>query len=264
MLNAPVFIRVVLKLQKIRERNATSLPLIQHTNHVETNVQAQRDLFTVLSKIVRMIFASRDEKTDTRLIQSFRKKYETLYLQGNDWIEHDPEKFYINLMDILRTAASDANQMELYSKAFNITSSISIDGGESEVKKEHVVHISANHDDFPRCINEQYVRTNVRSDKGHMIKQEYGSLPEQLVATDQKSDHRNNVPCTYPTEFQTCNNQRYMLTGVVAVNNVSFNCPSHIAMERRQDSVYLFNSRHLIDRFHSDYLLKFLESVIPT
>jgi hypothetical protein len=257
LLNAPVFIRLIRKLQKISERNINSLQLIQNTTHIEHDLKAKRGLFDALSQIIKMIFQeNQSDHADLLLLQSFRDKYEALYPDMNEWIQQDPNEFYTHLMDVLQLVSYEMNQIESYSKAFEIKSSVSVDGNEPTVEKDHAIRVLSNNRDFSQYINENYTGTVVEHINGHIIQRMYELLPEQLWATD-RQQNGHHVPYPYPAEFITRRNQRYIFTGAV-----SLNCGHCIVVVRRQDCVYLFDGQRLADRFHINYLPTFFKTVI--
>jgi len=264
LLNAPVFIRIMRKLQKISEENIINLQPIKNMPHIDNNIQAQRDLFRTLSKIVKMAFEeNQNSDADIRLLlQLFGDKYEALYSHMNNWIQQDPDKFYIDLMDILQFVAYEMNQMESCSKAFEITSSVSIDGSEPTVRKDHAILVLSNNRDFPQYINEHYTGTVVERAGKHIIQRIYEPLPEQILMTTQNQQNDNHIPYPYPAEFKTCRNQRYLFTGAVIRHAMSLNCGHCIVLVRRQDCVYLFNDHRLVDRFHINYLPTLFKTVI--
>jgi len=257
LLNAPVFIRLMRKLQKISERNIANLQIMQNTNHVKNDLEAKRKLFCALSEIIKMTLEE-NQNNDADVLQSFRDKYEELYSCMNDWIQQDPEKFYIHLMDVLRLVAHEMNQTELHSKAFEITFSVSIDGSEPTVEKDLAIRILSNNRDFSQCINKHYTGLVVEHDGQHVTQRIYERLPEQLLATTERQQNGNHVPYPYPAEFITCRDQRYLFTGAI----MSLNCGHYYVLARRQDCVYLFNDYRLADRFHINYLPTFFKAVM--
>jgi hypothetical protein len=260
LLNAPVFIRLMRKLQKISERNIPNLHIMQNTNHVKNDLEAKRKLFCALSKIIKMTLEeNQNNDADVLLfLQSFRDKYEELYSCMNDWIQQNPDKFYNHLMDVLRLVAHEMNQTESYSKAFEITFSVSIDSSEPTVGKDHAIRILSNNRDFSQYINKHYTGTVVERDGQHVTERIYGRLPEQLLATTERQQNGNHVPYPYPAEFITCRDQRYLFTGAI----MSLNCGHCYVLARRQDCVYLFNDHRLADRFHINYLPTFFKAVM--
>lgn len=239
LLNAPVFIRLTCKLQRTLQTNVPYLPFIHNT---EKNTPATRDLFYALAEIVKTTLEeNQDDHVNILLLQSFYEKYEALYSCLNDWTQQDPDEFYLHLMNLFQLIAQETNQMESYSKAFEITSPVSTNDGEPRMGKDHAIRILANKCDFLQYIDKHYT----------------GWLPSQLWATVQEQQNGKHVPYPYPTAFKTRRNQHYLFTGAV-----SLNCDRYIAVVRRQDCVYLFNGNRLFDRFHIDYLPIFSSTVI--
>lgn len=247
LLNAPVFIQLIRKLQRLSERNITNLQSIQNISPRDNDIQIKRDLFSNLGKIVKIIFEENSTiNTDILLLlKLLREKYQTSYSCMNDWNVQDSDEFYINWMNILQLVAKDMNQMELYSNSFEL---ITTNGEEFEAKKDYIIHFLSNSGDFTDIIASRTFNYN-------------SLLPKQIFAIPDRDQNGGYFSYPYPSEFVTRYNQRYLFTSAIIRNITCVNCENNNVVIRRQDSVYLFNNYRLINRFHIDDLPEFFNRV---
>jgi hypothetical protein len=130
LLNAPVFIRFMFQLQHLQEENRVNLQL------TENITQDKKNFFNTLFKIVKMAFeAYQNDDTDICLLQA-------LYSCMSNWTQQNASEFYTHLMDVVQLVADEMNQLDSYSKAFEIIYSVSIDGNGLDIKKDQVIRVS--------------------------------------------------------------------------------------------------------------------------
>ena len=263
LLNAPVFIRFMFQLQNFSQKKLVNLQSTQTITRIGNNAYGQKDLFYTLLKIVKMAFeVSQNNDGVAFLLQSLRREYQALYSHMNNSTQLDAGDFHIHLMNVVKLVADEMNQTEAYSKAFEIISSVSIDGNEPKVKKYHNIQVSSQEPDLSHCINKKYTGTVVKNEDGHIVKQIYKPLPQQLLAVAEKVPNGDtSFYYPYPTKIETDRNQRYLFTSGIMHHPLSVNCGYFSIALRRQDCVYIFVGSRLKDRFHIDYLPNYFKAV---
>ena len=251
LLNAPIIIRLIFKLDK-----GVNSQLIIHPTD-----QAKQNLFDTLLKIMQMAYEeNHDENNAVQLVESFGTQYQAVYSQGVNWIDQDPGVFYLHLMDLFKSMVNDENQAEYFSKALEIEVLTAIANDQLQITKEHVIEISSVTGDFIEYINKRYFHVDIRDGNGQVIQQRYSTLPEQILLVDSREEKNDHI--LYPIQFQTQHGQRYLITGAVIPIDISSNDNNYVAMICRQDSVYLLNNNRPINQSNINYLPAFLTSVI--
>lgn len=251
LLNAPVIIQLLFSLRD----DAYSQSMTDAT------VQANQNLFDILRKIIQMAYVpDQNEHTAVNLVQLFGKNYTGLYPGVNDWIKQDPADFYWNFINLLIAMLIDRDTKERFFKALAIKMPTTAGNDQSQIIEARVL-ISSDINNFVEYINDQYSYILGPDHSGNMtIPYMSRPLPEQIVLVDVRPEKSSPIP--YPAEFHTRHDQHYLLTGAVIPDATCPNAGNYLAMICRQDSVYLINTNRLIDRFHRQYLSKFVASVI--
>jgi hypothetical protein len=263
LLNDPVFIRFIFQLQNFPQKNLVNLQSTQTITRIGKNAYDQKNLFYTLLKIVKMAFeVSQNNDGADSLLQSLCHEYQALYSHMNNSTQLDAGDFHFHLMNVVKLVAGEMNQTEAFSKAFEIISSVSIDGNEPKVKKYHNIQVSSLEPDLSHCINKKYTGTVVKNEDGHIVKQIYKPLPQQLLAVAKKEPNGDTAfYYPYPTKIETDCNQRYLFTSGIMHHPLSVNCGYFSVALRRQDCVYIFVGSRLKDRFHIDYLPNYFKAV---
>jgi ubiquitin C-terminal hydrolase len=237
------------------------LQLVKHDS-----IFIKKEVFIALWNIVKEACTRyQNDEVDVRVLKALRNVLKILYPDMADYIQQDADEVLIRLLEIIRLIADQTNQLDSYSDAFEITSTVMTNYNETRLEVEHAVRVSPDKLNFEQWINQNYTGILKESVNNYSIKRRiYHKLPYQLVAILERRKNGSAVPYPFPIEFKTHDSQCYTFVSAIIHNAVSLSCGHYFTLVRRQEHVYIYDDDRIVGCLQIDDLSNYLKKVIVT